>query len=243
MDFGGWRNQMGECEMSRNGFNDCEREYNRREEAVEMAREERSRSMSDTPRTDEVWGNMHGSGYQMMLLAQKLERELEETVIQVKLAQKGYDYEGACEDARHYKELAAALRGELAEAKELLEHSERNAKFQHELKQQAEAELAAYKLWAEVEIADLREDLLDHIRMEKDAQEELAKAAARKFRGDPNNNWLMKPSLDWLENAYHGENQARCRMIAGMLRDLWRGDDTLGAMPVAIDAAIKGSAT
>ena len=33
---------MGECEMSRNGFNDCEREYNRREEAVEMAREKRT---------------------------------------------------------------------------------------------------------------------------------------------------------------------------------------------------------
>ena len=32
--------------------------------------------MSDTPRTDEIWGSMHGSGYQMMLLAQKLEREL-----------------------------------------------------------------------------------------------------------------------------------------------------------------------
>jgi hypothetical protein len=31
---------------------------------------------SDTPRTDKVWGSMHGSGYQMMLLAQKLEREL-----------------------------------------------------------------------------------------------------------------------------------------------------------------------
>ena len=153
--------------------------------------------MSDTPRTDAVWKNMHGSGYQMMLLCQKLERELadakEENLklsalvverdYQITLANKGYDYEGAVEDARHYKEMA------------------------------------------------------------KDAQEELAKAAARKFRGDPNNNWLMKPSLDWLENAYHGENQARCRMIAGMLRDLWRGDDTLGAMPVAIDAAIKGSAT
>ena len=34
--------------------------------------------MSDTPRTDEVWASMHGSGYQMMLLAQKLERELAE---------------------------------------------------------------------------------------------------------------------------------------------------------------------
>ena len=34
--------------------------------------------MSDSPRTDEVWGSMHSSGYQMMLLAQKLERELAE---------------------------------------------------------------------------------------------------------------------------------------------------------------------
>ena len=36
------------------------------------------REMSDTPRTDEIWGSMHGSGYQMMLLAQKLEQELAE---------------------------------------------------------------------------------------------------------------------------------------------------------------------
>ena len=34
--------------------------------------------MSDTPKTDEIWGSMHGSGYQMMLLCQKLERELAE---------------------------------------------------------------------------------------------------------------------------------------------------------------------
>ena len=33
--------------MSRNGFPNCEREYNARQEAVEMAREERSRSMSE----------------------------------------------------------------------------------------------------------------------------------------------------------------------------------------------------
>jgi len=63
--------------------------------------------------------------------------------------------------------------------------------------------------------------------------------AARKVSGGPNVNWLMKPSLDWLENAEHGENQARCRMIAGMLRDLWRGNDTLGAMPVAIGGEKK----
>jgi ADP-dependent phosphofructokinase/glucokinase len=67
---------MGKWKMSRNGFPECEREYNARQEAVEMAREERREAMSDSPRTDEVWGSMHGSGYQMMLLAQKLEREL-----------------------------------------------------------------------------------------------------------------------------------------------------------------------
>ena len=116
--------------------------------------------MSDTPRTDEIWGSMHSSGYQMMLLCQKLERELAElqnafenvvtarekveqerdkhfaasiaqnediTALQTELAEakeenlklsalvverdyqitlanKGYDYEGAVEDARHYKE-------------------------------------------------------------------------------------------------------------------------------------------
>jgi hypothetical protein len=32
---------MGECEMSRNGFAECEREYNRREEAIEMAKDQR----------------------------------------------------------------------------------------------------------------------------------------------------------------------------------------------------------
>jgi hypothetical protein len=85
--------------MSRNGFNDCEREYNARQEEIEMAKDQRSEAErvgssqpqcntqssdhpttadSDTPRTDEVWGSMHGSGYQMMRLAQKLERELAE---------------------------------------------------------------------------------------------------------------------------------------------------------------------
>ena len=39
MDFGGWRNQMGE-QMSRNGFPECEREYNARQEAIEMARKD-----------------------------------------------------------------------------------------------------------------------------------------------------------------------------------------------------------
>ena len=64
--------------------------------------------MSDTPRTDAVC---------KCAIGQQLERELAETVIQVKLAQKGYDYMGACEDARHYKELATSLREELAEAR------------------------------------------------------------------------------------------------------------------------------
>jgi hypothetical protein len=32
---------MGECEMSRNGFPEFEREYNRREEAIEMAKDQR----------------------------------------------------------------------------------------------------------------------------------------------------------------------------------------------------------
>ena len=61
----------------------------------------------------------------------RLREELAETVNQIKLAQKGYDYIGACEDARHYKEVA----------------------------EQYKAELGAYRLWAEVEIADLRDDV------------------------------------------------------------------------------------
>ena len=51
---------MGEREMSRNAFNDCEREYNRREEAIEMAKDQRSeaeriadsRSKSSTQSSD-----------------------------------------------------------------------------------------------------------------------------------------------------------------------------------------------
>jgi hypothetical protein len=34
-------------------------------------------------------------------------------------------------------------------------------------------------------------------------------------------NWLMKPCLEWLEQAEHGENKQRCQMIADILRDLW----------------------
>ena len=161
--------------MSRNGFNDCEREYNRKEEAVEMAREERRWSMSDTPKTDEIWGSMHGSGYQMMLLAQKLERELAEI-------------QNAFENAVTARE-------------------------------KAEAELANYKLWAEVEIADLRDDLSDHIRMAKDAQEELAacKANADRYR--------------WLRDMNNDDAAMRCVQLCG------------AAMDEAIDEAIAGSAT
>ena len=66
------------------------------------------RKMNDTPRTDAVC---------KCAIGQQLERELAEAVNQIKLAQKGYDYIGACEDARHHKELAATLREELADAK------------------------------------------------------------------------------------------------------------------------------
>ena len=120
---------MGE-QMSRNGFADCEREYNRREEAIEMAREERMEAMSDTPRTDEVWGSMHGSGYQMMLLAQKLERELAEArrhnKAMTKISQDCLDAKEQAEQERD-KHFAASkaqneditlLQAELAEARQ-----------------------------------------------------------------------------------------------------------------------------
>ena len=32
-------------------------------------------------------------------------------------------------------------------------------------------------------------------------------------RGDPMENWLMKPALEWLEEAEHGAEQGRCRLI------------------------------
>jgi hypothetical protein len=124
--------------MSRNGFNDCEREYNRREEAIEMAKEERREAMSDSPRTDEVWRSMHGSGYQMMLLAQKLEREL---------AEGKNKYLQVC--AQHGRLVDQVFE----EDGETLKHIA------------AEAELADYKLWAEVEIADLRDDVKRHIEI------------------------------------------------------------------------------
>lgn len=39
---------------------------------------------------------------------------------------------------------------------------------------------------------------------------------------DPMENWLMKPALEWLEQAEHGGEQERCKRIAELLRDLWR---------------------
>jgi hypothetical protein len=38
----------------------------------------------------------------------------------------------------------------------------------------------------------------------------------------PEENWLMKPALEWLEQAEHGGEKERCQMIADLLRDLWR---------------------
>lgn len=39
---------------------------------------------------------------------------------------------------------------------------------------------------------------------------------------DPMENWLMKPCLEWLEQAEHGDENKRCQMIASILRDLWK---------------------
>ena len=118
MDFGGWRNQMGECEMSRNGFNDCEREYNRREEAIEMARKDQ---LDEQGRL-----NAMGQEREARLMAElaevkreslKLSALVVERDYQITLANKGYDYEGAVEDARHYKEMAEKYKAELAACK------------------------------------------------------------------------------------------------------------------------------
>ena len=84
--------------------------------------------MSDTPKTDEVWGSMHGSDYQMMLLCVKLESEL------------------------------AEAKRETMQAIGLAAFNKQEAETHYERAEKAEAELSAYKLWAEVEIADLRED-------------------------------------------------------------------------------------
>ena len=115
----------------------------------------------------------------------KLSALVVERDYQITLANKGYDYEGAVEDARHYKEMAEKYK----------------------------AELADYKLWAEVEMADLREDLSDHIRMAKDAQED-----AGRYR--------------WLRDMNNDE-------AAVKLFSAWCGQN----LDENIDAAIKGSAT
>jgi hypothetical protein len=94
--------------------------------------------MSDSPMTDEVWRSMHGSGYQMMLLAQKLEREL---------AEGKNKYLQVC--AQHGRLVDQVFE----EDGETLKHIA------------AEAELADYKLWAAVEIADLRDDVKRHIEI------------------------------------------------------------------------------
>lgn len=44
----------------------------------------------------------------------------------------------------------------------------------------------------------------------------------REAVGDPMENWLMKPALEWLEQAEHCDNNDRCKRIAALLRDLWR---------------------
>jgi hypothetical protein len=49
------------------------------------------KEMSDSPRTDEVWGGMRGSVYQLMLLCQKLERELAESYHSYRLLDAGYE--------------------------------------------------------------------------------------------------------------------------------------------------------
>ena len=38
----------------------------------------------------------------------------------------------------------------------------------------------------------------------------------------PESHWLMKPALEWLEQAEHFHDNDRCKMIAAVLRDLWR---------------------
>jgi hypothetical protein len=46
-------------------------------------------------------------------------------------------------------------------------------------------------------------------------------------------NWLMKPFLEWLEQAEHGHDNERCKMIAAVFRDLWRNQpaDALSRQP------------
>jgi hypothetical protein len=162
--------------------------------------------MSDSPRTDEVWGSMHSSGYQMMLLAEKLERELAAKDAELSTYRQWAEVEIADlrDDVKRHIEIASfnsedslqwrtmfqnernhmnaaqeeierlkeslrllqaqycrtidplleddgetpkykteneRLRGELAEAREVLEHSERNAKIQYEKWKQADSRL------------------------------------------------------------------------------------------------------
>lgn len=67
-----------------------------------------------------------------------------------------------------------------------------------------------------------------------------APSATAPQRGDPMENWLMKPALEWLEQAEHGENQQRCKMIADLLRDLWRGPSTGVTSAVTETAPTEG---
>lgn len=140
--------------------------------------------MSDTPRTDEIWWSTQGRGYQTMLLAQKLERKLaelqnafEDAVTAREQVEQERDKHFAASKAQNAD--ITALQTELAEAKRetmqaigLAAFNKQEAETHYERAEKAEAELASYKLWAEVEMADLREDLSDHIRMAKDAQED-----------------------------------------------------------------------
>lgn len=50
-------------------------------------------------------------------------------------------------------------------------------------------------------------------------QEDDCDDAPRERPTDPMENWIMKPALEWLEQAEHGENKERCRGIAALLRD------------------------
>lgn len=119
-----------------------------------------------------------------------------------------------------------ALREELAEAKELLEHSERNAKFQYELKQQAEARALEYKTehaallgtsqWQEVEIADLRDDVK---RLHKTVSEcEERALAAEKSHMD----LIMQVARKWPNESRH---ETAKRYIMEAENRPWSGPD------------------
>ena len=106
---------MGKRKVSRNAFNDCEREYNRKEEAIEMARKDQ---LDEQGRL-----NAMGQEREARLMAElaevkreslKLSALVVERDYQITLANKGYDYEGAVEDSRHYKEMAEKYKAELA---------------------------------------------------------------------------------------------------------------------------------